>query len=219
MHPMAPFITEALFQILKTKLSGLTGNEKTDPYTAETIQALLSPGCIVAAYPKVIREQDINPHIETTFAFLDEVIRTVRNIRAEMQIPPGTSTDLHIHSSPDDPQRSLVESNLGIIQALVRTQNITFSREEKKVLFSASSIVGNLKLVIPLPQEFKEKEKVRLVKERDKYIVQQNNLRQQLSNSEFLEKAPPQLIEKIKNTLVQTEKELTETMRKLQEFD
>jgi valyl-tRNA synthetase len=219
MHPMAPFITEELFQILKAKLSGLTSKEKADPYTTETIQALLSPACIVAAYPKVIREQDINPHIETTFAFLDEVIRTVRNIRAEMQLPPGTSTDLHIHSSPDDPQRTLVESNLGIIQALVRTQNVTFSREEKKVLFSASSIVGNLKLVIPLPQEFKEKEKVRLVKERDKYIVQQNSLREQLSNSAFLEKAPPQLIEKIKNTLVQTEKELTETMRKLKEFD
>jgi valyl-tRNA synthetase len=219
MHPMAPFITEELFQILKGKLSGLSGPVQTDPYTAETIQALLSPACIVAAYPQVIRDQDINPQIETTFSFLDEVIRTLRNIRAEMQLPPGTSTDLYIHSSPDDPQRSLVETNLGIIQALVRTQTVTFSQEEKKLQFSASSIVGNLKLVIPLPQEFKEKEKVRLVKERDKYIVQQNNLRQQLSNTEFLEKAPPQLIEKIKNTLTQTEKELTETMHKLTQFE
>jgi valyl-tRNA synthetase len=219
MHPMAPFITEELFQMLKAKLSGFTDKEKADPYTLETIHALLSPACIVAAYPKVIRQNDINPHIENTFAFLDEVIRTVRNIRAEMQLPPGTVTDLHVHSSPQDPQRILVESNLGIIQALVRTQSIIFSQEEKKVQFSASSIVGNLKLVIPLPQELKEKEKVRLVKERDKYIVQQNNLREQLANSAFLEKAPPQLIEKLKNSLMQTEKELNETMRKLEEMN
>lgn len=218
MHPMAPFVTEELFQILKTKFSGLTGKEKADLYTQEAIQALCQPACIVAAYPKVIRPSDINPHIENTFAFLDEVIRTVRTIRAEMQLPPGTATDLHIHSSPEDPQRHLVENNLGIIQALVRTQNITFSQEEKKAQFSASSIVGNLKLVIPLPQELKEKEKVRLVKERDKYIIQQNNLREQLANTAFLEKAPPQLIEKLKNTLTQTEKELTETMRKLEEL-
>jgi valyl-tRNA synthetase len=218
MHPMAPFVTEELFQMLKGKLSGLTGKEKTDPYTLETIEALLSPACIVAAYPKVIRQSDINPQIENTFAFLDEVIRTVRNIRAEMQLPPGTATDLHVHSSPEEPQRVLVENNLGIIQALVRTQNIIFSKEEKKVQFSASSIVGNLKLVIPLPQELKEKEKVRLVKERDKCIIQQNSLRKQLANTAFLEKAPPPLIEKLKNNLTQTEKELNETMRKLEEL-
>jgi valyl-tRNA synthetase len=218
MHPMAPFITEELFQMLKAKFSGLTGKEKADPYTLETIHALLSPACIVSTYPKIIRQNDIDLQIENTFAFLDEVVRTVRNIRAEMQLPPGTATDLHVHSPPEDPQRVLVENNLGIIQALVRTQNIIFSQEEKKVQFSASSIVGNLKLVIPLPQELQEKEKVRLVKERDKYIVQQNSLREQLANSVFLEKAPPQLIEKLKNTLAQTEKELTETMRKLEEL-
>lgn len=215
MHPMAPFITEELFQMLKSKLSGLTGDEKADPYTMETIRALCKPACIVAAYPMVIRPEDIDHNIETTFAFLDEVVRTVRNIRAEMQLPPGTATDLHIHSSHGEPQQKLVEHNLGIVQALVRLHHVAFSHEEKSLPFSASAIVGNLKLVIPLPEEFKEKEKVRLVKERDKYIAQQNNLRQQLANTDFVEKAPPQLVEKLKKSLEQMEKELNETMAKL----
>jgi valyl-tRNA synthetase len=219
MHPMAPFITEELFQLLKEKFSGLSGKEATDPYTLETIHALLTPACVVAPYPKVIRQSDINPQIENTFAFLGEVVHTVRKIRADMQLPPGIATDLHVHSSTKDPQRLLVENHLGIIQALVRTQTITFSQEEKNVQFSASSIVGNLKLIIPLPEELKEKEKVRLVKERDKYIIQQNSLREQLANSAFLEKAPPPLIEKLKNSLMQTEKELSETMRKLEEMN
>jgi valyl-tRNA synthetase len=218
MHPMAPFITEELFQMLKAKLSGLTGNEKVDPYTQETILALCQPACIVAAYPKVIRPQDIDSHIESTFAFLDEVIRCVRNIRAEMQLPPSTATDLYICAPQGEMQSHLVKDNLGIVQALVRTQTVSFFHEEQKLPFSASAIVGNLKIVIPLPQEFKEKEKVRLVKERDKYIAQQNSLREQLANSSFLEKAPPQLIEKLKNSLNQTEKELNETMSKLEEI-
>ncbi|MBI2810087.1 MAG: valine--tRNA ligase [Candidatus Melainabacteria bacterium] len=217
MHPMAPFITEELFQMLKKKFAGLK-QTKSDPYTAETIAALLCPACIVSAYPKVVREQDINPEIEATFAFLDEVLRTVRNIRAEMQLPPGTATDLHIYSPAKEPQRTLVEKNLGIVQALVRTQTVTFSHEEQKLPFSASAIVGNLKLVIPLPQEFKEKEKLRLGKERDKFIAQSNGLRTQLGNTEFLEKAPAQLVEKLKNNLVQMEKELNETMQKLAEL-
>lgn len=218
LHPMAPFITEEIFQMLKTKFSGLTGKEKADPYTMEAIHALCQPACIVAPYPKVIRESDINPQIESTFAFLGEVVRTVRNIRAEMQLPPGTATDLHIYSSPDEEQSKLLQNNLGIIQALVRTKNITFAHVEQKMPFTASSIVGNLKLVIPLPDELKEKEKVRLIKERDKYIAQTNTLRQQMSNTEFLEKAPPQLIEKFNNNLAQAEKELNETMRKLEEL-
>ncbi len=217
MHPMAPFITEELFQMLKIKLSGLKA--ETDPYTMETIAALNREACIVAPYPKVIRTEDINPEIETTFAFLDDVVRTIRNIRAEMQLPPGTATDVFIHSEPNDPHRHLVESNQGIIHALVRIQKMSFSREEKIAQLSASSLVGNLKLIIPLPQEFKEKEKLRLLKERDKYIAQQNSLRGQLANTAFLEKAPPQLIEKLKNTLLQTEKELNETMRKMEELE
>ncbi len=219
LHPMAPFITEELFQMLKSKFSSFTGKEKADPYTMETIAALISPACIISAYPRIIRKEDIDLHIENTFAFLDEVIRTVRNIRAEMQLPPGTPTDLYICASPKDKQRELVETNLGIIQALVRTKTVCFSDEEKKVPFSASAIVGNLHLVIPLPQEFKEKEKVRLIKERDKHIAQANHLRQQLGNTDFLEKAPAQLVEKLKNNLAQSEKELSETMKKLEDIE
>jgi valyl-tRNA synthetase len=218
MHPMAPFITEELFQMLKTKLSGLTGNEQADPYTMETIRALSSPACIVSTYPKIIREEDISQEIEETFAFLDEVVHTVRNIRAEMQLPPGTATDLYIYSSENDPQRKLVESNLGIVQALVRTKDVIFSHEEKALRFSASSLVGNLKIVIPLPQEFKEKEKVRLIKEKEKQMAQINSLTTQLGNAGFLEKAPPQLIEKLKNNLEQSQKELAETCLKLEEL-
>lgn len=217
MHPMAPFVTEELFQKLKSHFSSLSSSS-ADPYTQETIQALKQPACIIAAYPQVIRLVDIDPEIEKTFAFLDEVIRTIRNIRAEMQLPPGTATDIHIHASAVEEQRSLIETNVGIIQALVRVQNIAFSAEEKKLPFSASSLVGNLKIVIPLPQEFKEKEKIRLLKEKEKSIAQQNSLRGQLANTAFLEKAPPALIEKLKGQLLQMEKELEETIKKLEEI-
>ena len=164
----------------------------------------------------MIRAEDIDEEIEKTFAFLDEVVSTQCAISAPrcscLPEAPPTCT-----STP--PQRkkrgSSSRPTSGLVQALVRTQSVVFAEEEKKLPFSASAIVGNLKIVIPLPQEFKEKEKVRLVKERDKFIAQQNTLRGQLSNTDFLEKAPPQLVEKIRNSLLQAERELTETMAKL----
>jgi valyl-tRNA synthetase len=216
MHPMAPFITEELFQMLKVKFGSAPHKASQDVYTQETLQALHTAACIIAPYPQVIRSQDINSAIEETFAFLDQVLHAVRNIRAEMQLPPGTTTELLILSPADEPQRHLVECNQGIIQALVRTSSIHFIDKEEELAFSATAIVGNLKLIIPLPQEFKEKEKVRLVKERDRLIGQQNQFRQQLANEAFLEKAPAALIDKLKTSLSQSEKELDETMKKLE---
>ena len=115
-------------------------------------------------------------------------------------------------------QRILIEKNAGILQALTRTQTITYADTETNLPFSASCLVGNLKLIIPLPQELKEREKIRLTKERDKIIAQQNQLRTQLGNTEFLEKAPPHLIEKLKLNLTQSEKELSETLAKLEQL-
>ena len=87
--------------------------------------------------------------------------------------------------------------------------------KEESLAFSASAIVGNLKVVIPLPQAFKEKELIRLVKEKEKLIEQQNQLRAQLANQPFLEKAPPHLVEKLKNTLAHAETALEEVVKKL----
>ena len=95
------------------------------------------------------------------------------------------------------------EKNQRIIEALVRIQSVRFTEVEETLPFSAHAVVGNLKLTIPLPQELKEKEKVRLVKERDKLIALQNNQRAQLSNPGFLKKAPPQLVAKIQDSLSQ----------------
>ncbi|HSW87450.1 MAG TPA: valine--tRNA ligase [Rhabdochlamydiaceae bacterium] len=215
MHPMAPFITEELFQKLRDSYGNAKPNIKSDAYTSDAIRALQSLGCIVAPYPKILNAQDIDSKIEDSFAFINQIVYAVRNIRAEMKLPPGTSTDLFIIGNPDDAQFKMAKEHLPIIQTLVRIQSCDFSETEKKMPFSADAIVGNLKLVIPLPKEMKEREKIRMVKEKEKLIEQQNGLRAQLANKDFLEKAPSHLVDKIKQNLLQAEKQLSEIMDKL----
>lgn len=209
MHPMAPFITEELFQELKTRFAHLPAAH--NPYSKETLHALQAPACMVSPFPRVIHAADIDPKIEETFAFMDSLVHVVRNIRAEMQVAPGVPTDLYI--TGDD--LSLAEENQAILRALVRINTLTFSKEEPSIPFGSSGLVGSLKLTIPLPQEMREREKVRLVKEKDKLINEQNSLRTQLSNEAFLQKAPPQLVEKMKGSLAQSEKALSEALAKL----
>lgn len=212
MHPMAPFVTEELFQKLKSKFVGVV-QTSVDPYTKEAIEALLSPACIVAPYP-VARKEEINPAIEETFAFLNQILVTIRHIRAEMQIPPALATELYIVAPLQDAQ--IVQKHLSILQALVKLQQVHFVESDPKIPFSADARIGNLLLVIPLPEECKEKEKTRLVKEKEKLINEQNRLRTQLANPSFVERAPPQLVDQMRLQLAQAEKSLLEVVKKIE---
>ena len=100
----------------------------------------------------------------------------------EMQLPPQAATDLFIVGHEGDPQLKIVQDNPSLIQALVRIHTLTIAHEEKPLRFSATATVGNLKLTIPLPEEMREKERLRLIKEKEKLIQQQNQARVQLAN-------------------------------------
>jgi valyl-tRNA synthetase len=214
LHPMAPFITEELFQLLKKQFSSSPTTK--DPYTKETLEALQSPACIVAFYPKVIRESDIDSGIEEEFAMVDQIVHAIRNIRAEMQIPPGTATALHIVGPKN--RLSFAEKHQGILKALVRLESLSFAEKETPQPFASTTTVNDLKLIIPLPTEMREKEKTRLAKERDRLIQQQQGAREKLGNQDFLMKAPPQLVEKLQANLQQAEKDLFEIAQKLEEL-
>ena len=79
-------------------------------------------------------------------------------------------------------------------------------------------MVGDLKLIIPLPVEMIEREKHRLTKERDKLIEQQQGARIKLGNPDFMMKAPPQLVEKLQISLQQAERDLYEISQKLEKL-
>ncbi len=202
MHPIAPFITEEIFHLLKEKFPGLK-ESNPDPYTQEAIQALLSPACVVSPYPKVIRKEDISPETEETFAFVNEVVYAIRNIRAEMKLPPATATDVIIEG-----KTTLVEKHQEIILSLVRIKGLVFNPKESPKGFTSSASVKDLKIIIPLPEEFQEREKERLAKEKEKLEKQIASLKNQLNNPNFVERAPKELVEKTKTQLEEAERKL-----------
>jgi len=212
MHPFAPFITEEIFQLLKERFPHLKP-VSPDPYTHEAIEALLSPACIVAPYPKVVRKEDINPEVEEAFAFMSEIVYAIRNIRAEMQIAPSVATDVIIEGETNS-----IEPNIHIISSLVRTKKIDLSPKKIPEGFTSSASVRGLRVIIPLPKELQEKEKQRLKKEQEKLQVQIASLKKQLSNPNFLERAPEPLVTKTKNALSAAEQKSQEISEKLSKF-
>jgi len=211
-HPISPFITEEIFSLLKAHFPSLEKHQ-TDPYTHETIEALLSPACIKAPYPLPLGK--VEEHIETTFQEMNELVRQVRNIRAEMQLPPSEKTELLILGTPEDWKTA--EEHQTILTALTPTAKITFTTQEP-TSFGASALVGKLKLMIPIPESMKAKEKARLEKEREKLDKLFESTQSKLANEEFRSRAPREVVEKLEQAQAQTQKQLSDIATKLQSF-
>ena len=215
-HPMAPFISEELFQLLKERLQGIKAVKGADDYTADAVKALQSESCIIAPYPQVIHESDINPSIDETFDIVDRIVYTIRNIRGEMKIHPSTATDVHILGLESDPLFSLVKENKNIVSALVRTNFIEMHTSAPHLGFASTGMLEGFKIMIPLPPEMLKQELTRLSKEKERLSSNLDKMKVQLSNPDFVNNAPKQLIEKQTSQLRQTEKELSEIVAKIE---
>jgi valyl-tRNA synthetase len=210
LHPIAPFITEELFQLLKNFPTSAT----EEPYTQGVFVTLQQKACIVAPYPRVICPTDINAAVEEEFLFIERLLYAVRNIRAEMQIPPTLPISLYF-ISPSDSTLDRVRKNQKIFQALIRLGTLAISSEAVAFPVFSTAVVDDITIIIPLPLELKEKEKNRLIKEHKKLLDQQQKASMQLLNQEFVAKARPEFIINLKNNLQRMEKELLVVMEKL----
>ncbi len=213
LHPITPFITEEIFSLLKESFASLPPNFG-EPYMDDAAEALRSPSCMIAKYPAVLCESDIDQRAEEEFAAMNELVRTVRNIRTEMQIPPSEKTDLYLSGPSDSHHSKLASSHRSILLSLTPTARLIFSEKEPS-LFGASALWGALKLTIPIPESLKAKEASRLEKEKEKLEKMREGTQSKLANVEFRSKAPQAVVEKLEENLLQTERQLEDISRKL----
>lgn len=208
MHPITPFITEEIFHYLKEQFPNLSVKQ-SDPYTQETVEALQAAACTVASYPKALEKKA--EETEEAFALIDKMLYSIRNIRGEMKIPPQTASDLFIVGASET-----IRKNIHILTALVKIDKCeTLDKMPDLKGFFATGVVGDITLIIPLPEELAKAEKGRLEKEKERLIKTIENLNKLFANEEFCQKASPEIIEKQKNALKQAENELISINKKL----
>lgn len=209
MHPISPFITEEIFAQLKDHFGPLRGSS-LDPLMQETLKALQAKACMVAPYPHPLGIAE--EAIEELFQHLSDIVRQVRNIRAEMQLAPSEKTELIISGDA-----AHIKKHENILTSLTPTTKVIYT-EEESTEFGASAMVGSLKLKIPIPESLKLKEKMRLVKEQEKLAKVLESTKAKLLNEEFRSKAPAHIVQKLEETLLQTEKQLADIAEKFQQF-
>ena len=173
LHPFMPFITEEIWQKL--------------PQNEDSI--------MVSAFPEY-REAQTNEAIEKEMAVIMEVITGIRNIRGEMNLNPGLKLNVLVKTQNSAIQRTLQDHG-EYIRELARVEQLETGPNIEKPKVSASSVLGEMDLIIPLEgmMDFQEERK-RVEKELKKIEKDLIFLDKKLSNPDFVKKAPVDVIEK-----------------------
>ena len=145
-------------------------------------------------------------------ALIFELITTIRNIRAELEIPLAQQIAAKLYSVPKTKIAHLKEAS-GFITSLAKLSNCTF--HEERYRHQAQEfvvVVTNLQVVIPLAGVVDiEKLKMRTTEKMHKTEADIRAKEQMLANEDFVKRAPAEIVEKEKAKLT----ELQETLAKL----
>ena len=126
-----------------------------------------------------------------------------------MNVPPNKLCNMVVHCN--DMQKSILNSHSLIIKSLAKIDNIEMTKDSKKPLQSATAIVDNMEVFIPLHGiiDF-DLEKDRLQKRINELEMHLANVSKKLDNKDFLNRAPKNVIsrekEKKENMVVELNK-------------
>ncbi|WP_426349514.1 valine--tRNA ligase [Alloiococcus sp. CFN-8] len=170
LHPVMPFITEEIYTHLTEE---------------ESISIANWPKADSAAIDKVIEEE---------MAIVIEGIKAVRNVRAEINVPPSKKAKLMIY--PSKGAEAALEKGKDYIKQLASASEVVFLDNKEnlsKNLVSAVSTGGEF--FMPLLELIdKDKEIERLNKEKEKLQSEILRVSKKLSNEKFVAKAPEAVV-------------------------
>ncbi|HUJ94466.1 MAG TPA: valine--tRNA ligase, partial [Terriglobales bacterium] len=179
LHPVMPFITEEIWQAIydgKPPLKSIA----------------------LAEYPQA-DEKQFDLAAEAEMAILQDLIASVRNLRAELKVETKTRVPIEVFAHEPEIHR-MIEQNLNaiLLDRSANVEKITFVDSSLSKLPGARSaaqfdvhVIYERKIDVGAEQE-------RLKKELEKIEKEIANGQRQLSNEQFLAKAPPQVVEGIR---------------------
>ena len=175
-HPFLPFVTEVIWKEM--------GNTEF---------------LMIAPWPK--SESGINEGAEKDMKLIQDVITTIRNLRAEYVVEPGKMIDATIVGAS-----AVLEEQAYVIKGLARVGSLTIQTSGEKPEGSAAATVGSTQIYLPLAGLVDlQKESLRLTKELDEVNGYLASLAAKLNNQEFVGKAPAQVVQKMRTNLVEAE--------------
>ncbi|MBC1234592.1 valine--tRNA ligase [Listeria booriae] len=172
LHPFMPFVTEEIWQNL--------------PHDGVSIT--------VADWPTVDPSQ-VDEEASESMKLLVEVIRAVRNIRAEVNTPLSKQIKLQIKPKSDS-HKAILENNISYIERFCNPETTTISFDIVPSKTAMTAVVSGAEIYLPLEGLINIGEEIeRLEKELSKWKKEVSRVQGKLSNEKFMAKAPEKVIE------------------------
>ncbi|MFE4037669.1 valine--tRNA ligase [Priestia sp. YIM B13489] len=172
LHPFMPFITEEIWQSL--------------PHEGESIT--------VAKWPEV-RPELSDKEAANDMRLLVDIIRAVRNIRAEVNTPMSKQVKLFIKAKDENIQSQL-EKNRAYVERFCNPSELVISTDVSLDEKAMTAVVTGAELILPLEGLINiEEEIARLEKEYGKLNKEVERVQKKLNNQGFIAKAPAKVVE------------------------
>jgi valyl-tRNA synthetase len=214
-HPIMPFVTEEIWQRV-APLAGTLPSPSRRGAGGEGKQSV--PATIMHQPYPAYEESQLDPEAETEMKWVMEFIVGVRKIRSGMNIAPSKALPVVLDAYTDEDKARLGRT-AAFVERLARTESITWLAEGDEAPESATALVGNMKLLIPLAGLIdKEAELARLGKEIDKIKKDVERGRKKLANESFVAKAPAEVVQKEKDKVAEMEAALASLEEQLEKI-
>ncbi|MBI3476605.1 MAG: valine--tRNA ligase [Acidobacteria bacterium] len=197
LHPVMPFITEEIWHAMydgKPPLKSIA----------------------LAAYPAA-DEAQIDLAAETEMAVLQDLIVSVRNLRAELKVEPKVKVPIELFAQ-DPAIRKMIEQNRGSVERLGNVQSIQFVQES---LASRPGARGTARFDVHVIYERKidvAAECARLTKELEKIEKPLASSQARLADEGFLGKAPAHVVEGLRKQVGEMEVVRDKALAKMKEL-
>jgi len=171
LHPFAPFITEEIWQKL--------------PHEGESI--------MIAPFPAA-EDRPLNRDAEREMALIQETTVTIRNLRAERKLTPGSNVEVALEP---EHLESLGEVGSAYVSTLARAVlKSTQSYSDVTLTTALTGAVGTYRVYCPASHEDLEREMARLTAEQATLEKDLARVNGKLSNEQFVTRAPAEVVER-----------------------
>jgi valyl-tRNA synthetase len=190
LHPFMPFISEEIWQRLRT----LAVDKENSP-----------PALILAKWPPK-EEYDLNPEVEYEFALFQNAVSAIRNLRSNLNIPPGQTLKRAVVRCTNARASEALRSFEKEISKLGRLETVEFQDGFQRTKSYVASAFPEFEVFVLIEGLVDlEKERARLEKKIGECERHIESLKKRLENEEFARNAPDHVIAQERGRLLDLE--------------